>query len=76
MSSQDRKNKLEILQETYNELYRYYTLLRLIRADLEKIANNFAAIKGKFMNSIFMYFFDNYNLTHNTQFFNYIVDMT
>lgn len=37
---------LQVLQKTYDELQRYYTLLRLIRADLEKIAKNFAAING------------------------------
>lgn len=43
-TSQDDRRTLEVLQKTYEELQRYYTLLRLIRSDLEKIANNFSAI--------------------------------
>lgn len=46
MSSQDDRRMLEVLQKTHDELQRYYILLRLIRGDLEKIANNFSAINS------------------------------
>lgn len=46
MPSQDSKRTLEILQKTQEELQRYYTLLRMIRGDLERIANNFIAINS------------------------------
>lgn len=46
MPSQDSKRTLEVLQKTHEELQRYYTLLRMIRGDLEKIANNFIAINS------------------------------
>lgn len=45
---QNTERNLEVLQKTYNELQRYYTLLRLIRADLEKITNNFIALDGEY----------------------------
>lgn len=45
MPSHDKRT-LQVLQETYDELQRYYTLLRMIRVDLEKIAKNFATING------------------------------
>jgi len=48
MSSQDSERTLEVLQKVYDELQRYYTLLRLIRADLEKMINNFAAVNGRY----------------------------
>lgn len=46
MPSQDSKRTLEVLQKTHEELQRYYTLLRMIRGDLERIANNFIAINS------------------------------
>lgn len=46
MPSQDSKRTLEVLQKTHEQLHRYYILLRLIRRDLERIANNFDAINS------------------------------
>jgi len=43
MPSHDERT-LQVLQKIHNELQRYYILLRLIRADLEKITKNFAAL--------------------------------
>lgn len=42
----DSKRTLEVLQKTHEQLHRYYILLRLIRRDLERIANNFDAINS------------------------------
>jgi len=48
MPSQDNKHKLEVLQMTYDELQRCYTLLRLIKADLEKLAKNLNDLSSEY----------------------------
>lgn len=44
MADENSDRALEVLQKTYDELQRYYILLRLMRTDLEKIASNFTTV--------------------------------
>lgn len=48
MASQRDERTLEILLKTYDEMQRYHILLRLIKADLEKMINNLTAVNGKY----------------------------
>lgn len=36
------KEELQMLQKTYNDLQDYYSLLRLVRNDIEKMISNFS----------------------------------
>lgn len=45
-------NELRVLQILQHELQRYFTLLRLMRVELEKITDTFTSFEGKHLHFI------------------------